>query len=238
MWWYGRWRSHVWALATAWTVPQAAAPQTAGPSAARRGVRLPSRAAAAHAAVVKEYCATCHNERLKQADLSLEGCQSRQCGIQRGALGEGGAQAGAWRDAAQGVRRPPTQPALEALTGWLEGRARPRRPGAPESGRPLLHRLNRAGVRNAIRDLLGLDLDVSSLLPPDDSAYGFDNIADVLGVSPVLLERYLRRPGRQRARGRRSGRDAPASRRIAAAGPSQDVTSKGCRSARVGGAGR
>ncbi len=61
----------------------------------------------------------------------------------------------------------------------------------PNPGRPLLHRLNRAEYANAIRDLLALDVDVNSLLPPDDSSHGFDNIADVLGVSPALLDRYL-----------------------------------------------
>ena len=58
-------------------------------------------------------------------------------------------------------------------------------------GRPVLRRLNRAEYANSIRDLLGLEIDVSALLPPDDSAFGFDNIGDLLGVSPALLERYL-----------------------------------------------
>jgi hypothetical protein len=58
-------------------------------------------------------------------------------------------------------------------------------------GRPVLRRLNRAEYANAIRDLLTLEIDVSDLLPPDDSAFGFDNIGDLLGVSPALLERYL-----------------------------------------------
>jgi hypothetical protein len=53
------------------------------------------------------------------------------------------------------------------------------------------HRLNRAEYGNAIRDLLALDVDVASMLPPDDVSYGFDNIADALSVSPLLLERYL-----------------------------------------------
>jgi hypothetical protein len=61
----------------------------------------------------------------------------------------------------------------------------------PHPGRPSLHRLNRAEYANAIRDLLALDVDTSVLLPPDDSSDGFDNNADVLGVSPALLERYL-----------------------------------------------
>jgi len=61
----------------------------------------------------------------------------------------------------------------------------------PDPGRPTLHRLNRTEYANAVRDLLALDVDVSEMLPPDDAGYGFDNIGDVLSVSPVLLEGYL-----------------------------------------------
>jgi hypothetical protein len=85
----------------------------------------------------------------------------------------------------------PDEATSEQLRAWLEGRLDAAAVAAPNPGRPLLHRLNRAEYANAIRDLLALDVDASSLLPPDDSSYGFDNVADVLGVSPVLLERYL-----------------------------------------------
>jgi hypothetical protein len=61
----------------------------------------------------------------------------------------------------------------------------------PDPGRPTLHRLNRTEYVNAVRDLLALDVDVDELLPPDDAGYGFDNIGDVLSVSPVLMEGYL-----------------------------------------------
>ena len=61
----------------------------------------------------------------------------------------------------------------------------------PNPGRPVLHRLNRAEYANAIRDLLALDIDVTALLPPDEISHGFDNLGDALGVSPLLLERYL-----------------------------------------------
>ena len=61
----------------------------------------------------------------------------------------------------------------------------------PNPGRPTLHRLNRAEYRNAIRDLLALEIDPASLLPPDNAAYGFDNNADALSLSPALTERYL-----------------------------------------------
>ena len=61
----------------------------------------------------------------------------------------------------------------------------------PEPGRPTLHRLNRTEYVNAVRDLLAVDMDVTEILPPDDAGYGFDNIGDVLSVSPVLMEGYL-----------------------------------------------
>ena len=61
----------------------------------------------------------------------------------------------------------------------------------PNPGHVVMHRLNRAEYENAIRDLLALDIDATALLPPDDESSGFDNIADVLKVSPSLMERYL-----------------------------------------------
>src|SRR5262245_35839529 len=70
---------------------------------------------------------------------------------------------------------------------------------SPNPGRPAIHRLNRAEYTNAIRDLIALEIDGRSMLPPDDQAYGFDNIADNLSVNPGLMDRYLvaaRRIGR------------------------------------------
>ncbi len=132
----------------------------------------------------------------------------------------------------QGVRRPDPQ-ALQAFVAYVED-GLDRDAGAhPDPGRPMLHRLNRAEYRNAIRDLLALDVDVASLLPPDDSAFGFDNISDVLGVSPSLQERYLAAAARiSAARRGRSRRCAPAAtptacRRICR----RTSTSRGCRSA-------
>src|SRR6185295_17838835 len=90
----------------------------------------------------------------------------------------------------QGAPRPDanTSRALIAhLTGELDRAALAK----PNPGRGLIHRLNRVEYANAIRDLFELEIDTSSMLPPDDSAYGFDNIADALNVSPILLERYL-----------------------------------------------
>jgi len=87
--------------------------------------------------------------------------------------------------------RRPEPAALEGFVTWVEDGLDRDAKAHPNAGRPMLHRLNRAEYKNAIRDLLALDVDVASLLPPDDSAYGFDNISEVLGVSPSLQERYL-----------------------------------------------
>ncbi|RDJ93804.1 DUF1587 domain-containing protein [Lacticaseibacillus rhamnosus] len=64
------------------------------------------------------------------------------------------------------------------------------------SPRSSAHRLNRAEYANAIRDLLGVEIDARAFLPPDDSGYGFDNVADVLSVSPGLFERYVLAAGK------------------------------------------
>jgi len=66
----------------------------------------------------------------------------------------------------------------------------------PNPGRPSLHRVNRTEYENAIRDLLALEVDATALLPADDSSHGFDNNAGALGVSPVLLERYVAAAGK------------------------------------------
>lgn len=85
----------------------------------------------------------------------------------------------------------PDAAAHDALVSFLETTLDRAAANRPQPGRPSPHRLNRAEYANAIRDLLALDVDPAALLPPDDSADGFDNNADVLSVSPVLLERYL-----------------------------------------------
>ena len=89
-----------------------------------------------------------------------------------------------------GARRP-SRASLDAFAGAIEEPSIAPRPPIPNPGRAPLHRMNRVEYANAIRDLLALDVDASTLLPADDSSHGFDNIADVLGVSPSLLERYV-----------------------------------------------
>ena len=89
-----------------------------------------------------------------------------------------------------GAKRP-ERAALDAFAGSIETAIDRAAAASPNPGRAPLHRMNRVEYENAIRDLLALDVDSSTLLPADDSSHGFDNIADVLGVSPSLLERYV-----------------------------------------------
>jgi hypothetical protein len=85
----------------------------------------------------------------------------------------------------------PEKAELDGFASYLETTIDRAAAVKPNPGRTLLHRLNRAEYGNAIRDLLALDVDITSYLPADYEAHGFDNIADVLGVSPALMERYL-----------------------------------------------
>ncbi len=144
-------------------------------------------------AFVKQYCVTCHNQKLNTAGLSLETIDLRDVSkngeiLERMVLKVG---SGAMPPAA--ARRPDKSTAnafLASLESSLDGACT----AHPNPGRPMmLHRLNRAEYLNSVRDLVGVDLnpDDALLLPPDDKSFGFDNNGDVLGLSPLLLERYL-----------------------------------------------
>ena len=137
--------------------------------------------------LVTRYCVSCHNEKTKTGGLALDV-------VSRGSVRD---HAAVWEEVLRKLRAgampPPGMPrpdaaATTALTSELAAALdlAPREPG-----RPLLRRLNRAEYGNVLRDLLDLDVDVRSLLPADDSAFGFDNNADLQAVSPALLERYL-----------------------------------------------
>ena len=141
-------------------------------------------------AMLDEYCVTCHNERLKTAGLMLDRIDVAQ-------IPEG---AEVWEKVRRKLRiaamppagRPqPDQAVVDGVVSMLETSLDHAAAAHPNPGRRILHRLNRTEYGNVIRDLLALEIDVASLLPPDDSSYGFDNIADVLKMSPSLLERYL-----------------------------------------------
>jgi cytochrome c5 len=143
-------------------------------------------------ALLDKYCISCHNARLKTAGLVLD---------RDNADADHVASSGdLWEKVLRKVRtqamppagaRRPTAVEYTSLTGSLEQALDAAAAAHPNPGRPTAHRLNRAEYALAVRDLLGVDVDVRSLLPADDSGYGFDNVADVLSVSPGLLERYI-----------------------------------------------
>jgi len=132
----------------------------------------------------------CHNQRAKTAGLMLDKMDLNH-------IADG---AEVWEKVVRKLRggmMPPVgmprpdKPATEGFISWLEASLDRAAAANPNPGRDPLHRLNRAEYANAIHELLALDIDVTSLLPADDEANGFDNIADVLKVSPSLLEQYL-----------------------------------------------
>ena len=141
-------------------------------------------------AFVEKYCVGCHNEKSRAGDLSLS-----QLGAEEVAAHREVWEKVAWRLRTRSM--PPTglprpdENGYKAMTSSLEGAldreaALHKNPGRTDTFR----RLNRTEYHNAIRDLFALDVDVSSLLPSDDSSHGFDNIT-VSELSPTLLERYL-----------------------------------------------
>ena len=140
--------------------------------------------------LVNRYCLDCHDSAEATADLQLETQD----------MGNLSQDAALWETVItklRGSMMPPVgEPRPEDATyhqfrEWLEDELDAAAARNPNPGRPGLYRLNRTEYAAAIRDLLDLEVDVAALLAPDDSVYGFDNIADVLGVSPTLLEGYL-----------------------------------------------
>src|SRR5262245_58395974 len=151
--------------------------------------------ASAHAqtspgALIESYCVTCHNEQAKRGGLILD----------PSAADRPEQQPELWEKVVRklrggtmpplGARRPDPSQIASAVASLERGLDDAAKKG-PNPGRVVLHRLNRAEYVNAIRDLLALEIDAKEMLPADDSGYGFDNIADVLTLSPGLFDRYL-----------------------------------------------
>ena len=162
----------------------AAPPEGAAPTTAAR------EAAAVEQALLDRYCITCHNDRLETGGLSLEGAD----------VADVTAHPELWEKVVRKLRtgsmppRPRPRPdaaAYARMVSYLETSLDAASAARPDPGRTdTFRRLNRTEYRNAIRDLLALDVDVAALLPRDDSAFGFDNV-NAGGLSPTLMERYL-----------------------------------------------
>src|SRR5437660_1328434 len=175
-------------------IPQRAAATASGASASPVGrsnqVTTDVAGAAKYRAVLDRYCVTCHNDRTKRANLTLEKLD----------LTTAGDHAELWekviRKLRAGVMPPPgmSRPVLadyEGMRDWLENEVDRRAVARGiNPGSVVLHRLNRTEYANVIHDLLDIEIDAAKFLPPDDSARGFDNVAGSLTISPTLLEAY------------------------------------------------
>ena len=137
-----------------------------------------------------QYCATCHNQYAKIADVVLDTRDYEHVGADPDLWERVVRKLNAGAMPPKGMPRPEPA-AYKGMVSWLTASLDAAVAEHPNPGRASIHRLNRAEYGNAVRDLLGLTIDATDLLPADDEGYGFDNIADVLRVSPSLLEQYL-----------------------------------------------
>ena len=141
-------------------------------------------------ALLNKYCVTCHSEKTRTGGLVLE----------KRDLSKIAEEAEVWEKVVRklhagamppmGLPRPDNAD-VDRFASWLETSLDRAAAEHPNPGRTLIHRLNRTEYGNSIKDLLDIDVDTTDLLPPDDSVDGFDNVAQMLTISPVLLERYL-----------------------------------------------
>ena len=141
---------------------------------------------------INQYCLACHNDSLSTADVSFQNLDLSEV-ANHGALQEKVLSQLRNRRMPPMEMPKPSEAVYNELVSWLESEIDELAATAPNPGRTdTFHRINRAEYANSVRDLLNINVDVEELLPADDiDAYGFDNMADVLTVSPALMERYL-----------------------------------------------
>ncbi len=162
---------------------QAARPSTQAATAVESS-KSPERA------LLDQYCVTCHNQRAKTANLTLDTMDLAQLST----------HADVWEKVVRklrgGLMPPPGLPRPDSATvtrfvSWLERSLDEAAAADPNPGRVALHRLNRTEYARAIEELLALRIDATAFLPQDDEADGFDNVASVLKVSPSFLDQYI-----------------------------------------------
>jgi hypothetical protein len=193
-------RTLVWVGAAAIAIGVASAAvgaQRAAAPAARPGTPAPvashasAATAAAQNALVKEYCATCHNDRAKAGQLSLAAFDAAKAVDQPHVTEKMIRKLRAGMMPPAGARRPDAA-TLTALAAALEDRIDRAAALSPNPGARPSQRLNRAEYASAVRELFGLEVDVNAYLPPDTIAHGFDNISEEQGLSAAVMEGYLR----------------------------------------------
>jgi hypothetical protein len=141
--------------------------------------------------ILIDYCYRCHADGNKKGGIAFDGFPSDRALIEKRDL---------WWAVLQNVRSgimpPPRKPhpslqEIQVLADWVKRDVFGIDPKDPDPGRVTIRRLNRVEYRNTISDLTGFDFKAEEEFPPDDTGYGFDTIGDVLGVSPLLLEKYM-----------------------------------------------
>jgi hypothetical protein len=145
--------------------------------------------------MLKQYCSGCHNDKLHTANMSVQVLHADNLNAnlatwekiyRRLSLGE---------MPPRGMPRPPKEQIAD-FTHWLSGSLDKMAAANPNPGRATVRRMNRTEYSNAVRDLLDFNVDMAKDLPVDDTGYGFDNIADILTVSPTLMDRYINVAGK------------------------------------------
>jgi mono/diheme cytochrome c family protein len=149
--------------------------------------------AASERALLDQYCVTCHNQRLKTAGLTLDQLDLAQMHDHAEVWEKVVRKLRAGMMPPSGMRRPDA-PVMESMITFLEKELD--RDAVSNLTPPGMHRLNRTEYTNAMRDVLGLEVDAAKFLPADDSTHGFDNIAGALTLSPALMEAYLSAAGK------------------------------------------
>jgi mono/diheme cytochrome c family protein len=147
-------------------------------------------AAAAHLALIKQYCVGCHNDKAKTGGVTFQGITPDSV-AQNPELFEKAVRKLRGRVMPPPGARQPDGKAVDALVAWLENSLDKIPNEARTTDKLVLHRLNRKEYENAVRDLLLVDVNGAELLPPDDTAQSFDNIAAALQVSPTFIEQYV-----------------------------------------------
>jgi len=142
--------------------------------------------------LLEAYCFRCHGERKKKGGLNLAAFEDEPSVLRERKRWELVFNQLHAREMPPEDARQPTPAERDRITAWIESVIdKCDCDGPPRPGRVTIRRLNRVEYANTLRDLLGVEVDAAADLPADDVGYGFDNIADVLSMSPTLMEKYL-----------------------------------------------
>lgn len=161
--------------------PMAGAADSSGATDFRKNVRP----------ILENYCFDCHADGARKGGVAFDEFKTDQAALEDRDL---------WLHALKNLRAglmppqkrdQPTKAEKEIIENWIKRAVFAADPQNPDPGRVTIRRLNRTEYRNTIRDLLGVDFDTGTTFPPDDTGHGFDNIADVLTLPPMLLEKYV-----------------------------------------------